>query len=99
MLGEKIKSRRKILGMSQKRLAEISGIGQSSISRYETGDGGITLDYILKLAKVLECSPLYLVSDEFGITPDKEEQPSSVTPKELAVLRKNLKECLNIIGE
>ena len=52
MLGEKIKSRRKILGMSQKRLAEISGIGQSSISRYETGDGGITLDYILNLAKV-----------------------------------------------
>ena len=99
MLGEKIKSRRKILGMSQKQLAEISGIGQSSISRYETGDGGITLDYILKLAKVLECSPLYLVSDEFGLTAEKDELSNSVTPKELAVLRKNLKECLNIIGD
>ena len=99
MLGEKIKARRKILGMSQKQLAKISGIGQSSISRYETGDGGITLDYILKLAKVLECSPLYLVSDEFGLTAEKDELSNSVTPKELAVLRKNLKECLNIIGD
>ena len=37
--------------------------------------------------------------EEFGITEDKEEQASSVTPKELVVLRKNLKECLDIIGE
>ncbi len=99
MLADKIRARRKVLDISQQQLARISGIAQSSISRYENGDGGITLEYIVKLANVLECSPLYLVSDEFGITADTEEQPSSVTPKELAVLRKNLKECLNIIGE
>lgn len=99
MLADKIRARRKVLDISQQQLARISGIAQSSISRYENGEGGITLEYIVKLANVLECSPLYLVSDEFGITADMEEQPSSVTPKELAVLRKNLKECLNIIGE
>ena len=99
MLADKIRARRKVLDISQQQLARISGIAQSSISRYENGEGGITLEYIVKLANVLECSPLYLVSDEFGITTDMEEQPSSVTPKELAVLRKNLKECLNIIGE
>lgn len=99
MLADKIRARRKVLDISQQQLARISGIAQSSISRYENGDGGITLEYIVKLANVLECSPLYLVSDEFGISAEKEEQSSSVTPKELAVLRKNLKECLNIIGE
>ena len=99
MLADKIRARRKVLDISQQQLARISGIAQSSISRYENGEGGITLEYIVKLANVLECSPLYLVSDEFGISAEKEEQSSSVTPKELAVLRKNLKECLNIIGE
>lgn len=99
MLADKIRARRKVLDISQQQLARISGIAQSSISRYENGDGGITLEYIVKLANVLECSPLYLVSDEFGISAEKEEQSSSVTPKELAVLRKNLKECLDIIGE
>lgn len=99
MLADKIRARRKVLDISQQQLARISGIAQSSISRYENGDGGITLEYIVKLANVLECSPLYLVSDEFGISADKEEQPSTVTPKELAVLRKNLKECLDIIGD
>lgn len=96
MLGERIKGRRKILGMSQKQLSEVSGIGQSSISRYETGDGGITLDYILKLAETLECTPLYLVAEEFGLSSEKE---NAISPKEIEVLRKHLKECLDIIGE
>ena len=96
MLGERIKNRRKILGLSQKQLSEISGIGQSSISRYETGDGGITLDYILKLAETLECTPLYLVAEEFGLASEKD---SAISPEEIETLRKNLKNCLDIIGE
>ncbi|MEA5034220.1 hypothetical protein SDC9_104366 [bioreactor metagenome] len=98
MLSDRIRTRRKILGISQKQLAEISGIGQSSISRYEKDDGGITLTYLLKLAEVLECSPLYLVEEEFGI-PTNTEHRSAISPKEIAALRTHAKEILAIIGE
>ncbi|MDY2983834.1 MAG: helix-turn-helix transcriptional regulator [Synergistes jonesii] len=87
------------IGDVAKKLSEISGIGQSSISRYETGDGGITLDYILKLAETLECSPLYLVAEEFGFTSGKDEKAGAISPKEIEVLRKHLKDYLDIIGE
>ena len=41
MLAQRIRARRKALDISQKRLAELSGIAQSSISRYEKGDDDI----------------------------------------------------------
>ena len=66
MLAEKIRMRRKNLGISQKKLAELCGIAQSSISRYEKGDDDITLGYLIKIAGALKCSPLYLVEEEFG---------------------------------
>lgn len=98
MLSDKIRTRRKILGMSQKQLADVSGIGQSSISRYEKDDGGITLNYLLKLAEVLECTPLYLVEEEFGVA-SAHEGRTAISAKEIAALRAHAKEILAIIGE
>lgn len=97
MLADKIRTRRKVLGISQQKLAEISGIAQSSISRYETGDVDISLNYILKFAEVLQCSPAYLVSEELGL--DAEQAQAPITKKELAALRTHAKEILAIIGE
>ena len=98
MLSDRISKRRRVLGLTQKQLAEESGIGQSSISRYEANEGGVTLEYIMKLARVLECSPLYLVGEEFGITPGSAPS-SAITPKEIDALRKHAKEILAIIGD
>ncbi|MDY2983835.1 MAG: helix-turn-helix transcriptional regulator [Synergistes jonesii] len=97
MLADKIRTRRKVLGISQQQLAKISGIAQSSISRYETGEADISLNYILKFAEVLECSPAYLISEELGL--DAEQAKTPITKKELTALRTYAKEILAIVGE
>lgn len=98
MLSEKIKARRNTLGMSQKRLAELCGIAQSSISRYEAGDDEITLAVLLKIAKALECPPLYLVEEEF-LAGSKATDQQTLTVQKTIELRRHLKQCLELIGE
>ena len=78
-------------------LAEISGIAQSSISRYETGDVDISLNYILKFAEVLQCTPAYLVSEELHLGTEQSKTP--ISTKEITALRAHAKEILAIIGE
>ena len=97
MLGDRIRTRRKVLGISQQKLAAISGIAQSSISRYEQGDVDITLKYILKFAEVLECSPSYLIAEELGLEGAQAQAP--MTKKEIDALRTCAKEILAIVGE
>ena len=97
MLGERIRTRRKELGWSQQQLAKISGIAQSSISRYEKGDVDITLAYILKFAEVLDCPPSYLVAEELRLNTPK--NATEITDNELAAVRKHAQEILAIIGE
>lgn len=99
MLAEKIRTRRKVLGLSQQQLAKISGIAQSSISRYEQGDVDISLNYILKFAEVLDCSPTYLISEELGLAPEDSRQQVTISQKEVQALKEHLRECLAIIGD
>lgn len=58
-LGERIKLLREEKGLTQQRLAEVSGVCQQMISKLETGRAHQTSD-IVKLACALEVSPLYL---------------------------------------
>ena len=54
-MGEKIKELRESKGMSQYRLAEITGINRSTINRYENGSiQKISFDNLLKICKALE---------------------------------------------
>ncbi|MBN1969141.1 MAG: helix-turn-helix transcriptional regulator [Candidatus Delongbacteria bacterium] len=52
-IGKLIRERRKILGINQKDLSEISGVTQHSISNIETGIGNPTLETLTKLCHVL----------------------------------------------
>ena len=52
-IGKAIAERRKTLGISQGRLAELSGVAVHTISNLETGRGNITLDTLLKVAGTL----------------------------------------------
>ena len=97
MLGERIRTKRKELGLSQQQLAKISGIAQSSISRYEKGDVDITLAYILKFAEVLKCPPSYLVAEELMLNTPK--KATEITDNELEAVRKHAQEILAIIGK
>ena len=55
MIGEKIRDVRENKGMSQYRLAEITGINRSTINRYENGSiQKISFDNLLKICEALE---------------------------------------------
>jgi hypothetical protein len=57
-MGEKIKDRRKALGMTQQELAEKMGFKtRSHISLIEQGERNIPVNKIKKLAKILDISP------------------------------------------
>lgn len=61
-MGEKIKDRRKALGMTQQELAEKMGFKtRSHISLIEQGERNIPVNKIKELAKILDISPEYLV--------------------------------------
>ena len=53
-MGEKIKELRESKGISQYRLAELTGINRSTINRYENGSiQKISFDNLLKICKTL----------------------------------------------
>ena len=54
-MGEKINELRESKGMSQYRLAEITGINRSTINRYENGSiQKISFDNLMKICEALE---------------------------------------------
>lgn len=61
---EKVKEHRGILGLSQKQLAEKSGIGYRTITSYESGERFPQPAQLYKLAKALGVSTEYLKNDE-----------------------------------
>lgn len=60
-IGKYIKQRRKFLGITQKDLAEIAGIGLRTLSDLETGKGNPTIDQLIKVNDVLGLSLLLKV--------------------------------------
>ena len=52
-IGENIKKVRKLKGMSQKELSDLSGVPRVSISRYENNERTPTIDIVKKLSDAL----------------------------------------------
>lgn len=81
MLGNKIKERRELLGISQTDLAEALGTSQNQVSRYERGASDPTSEMLLKLASALGTSPNWLTG--FG---EDEANSSGLDEEELELL-------------
>ena len=61
-VSERIKQRRKELGMSYQELADSTGISKSTLQRYETGSiKNIPLDKLDVLAEGLQTNALYIL--------------------------------------
>ena len=61
-MSERIRERRKALGLTQGDLAQKLGLQTSAVAKYENGRvENIKRSVILKMAQVLECSPSYLM--------------------------------------
>ncbi len=75
--GQRLRERRKELGISQGELAKALGVSLSAISNYENGQNAMREDVLLRLFRVLEIEPNYLYQDSFtgkGFTCTVEEQ-------------------------
>ena len=58
-----IRARRKQLKLSQKELADMVGVAESSISRWESGDiQSMKQDKIAKMAAALKVSPVEIIN-------------------------------------
>ena len=79
-VGERIVETRKAKGISQKQLAEMTGIPIQTLFRIEKG-GNITIANMQKIAEALETTPSLLMGWE---QENRKEDISSFTTQELA---------------
>jgi transcriptional regulator with XRE-family HTH domain len=57
IVGQKVRNRRKQLGLTQERLAQISGLHRTYIAGIEAGRRNISLKNLEKLARALKIAP------------------------------------------
>lgn len=72
-IGERIKQRRKEIGMSADKLAEKLGKDRSTVYRYEKGDiENLPLDILVPIAEALRTTPQFLM----GWEEEQKENPA-----------------------
>lgn len=64
--GQRLRERRKAMGISQGELAKALGVSISAISNYESGLNAMREDVLLRLFSVLDVEPNYLYQDDFS---------------------------------
>lgn len=75
--GQRMKARRKEIGLSAECVAELLGVSPATIYRYEKGDiEKVPGDLLAPIAKALQTTPAYLM----GWNASNHTFPSSVTP-------------------
>lgn len=71
-VGERIKSRRKEIGLSAEQVAKELGVSPATVYRYESNDiMNMRIDKLEPIAKALRITPAYLM----GWEDDKKENP------------------------
>ena len=80
--GQRLRTRRKELGISQGELAKALGVSLSAVRNYETGHNAMREDVLLRLFSVLDVDPNYLYQDDF------ENKGPACGPEELQLLNK-----------
>jgi transcriptional regulator with XRE-family HTH domain len=63
-LGKRLRIARKASGLTQKKLADMVGVGASSIANYETGVSAPNEDILINLMKALSIDANFLYADD-----------------------------------
>lgn len=63
ILGQRIRQRRKELGMSQEGLAHEAGLDRSYVGRIERGEHNLTFVALVKLCRAMGCDVAALTSN------------------------------------
>lgn len=78
--GQRMKDRRKAIGLSAEKLADILGVSPATIYRYENGDiEKVPGDRLGPIANALQTTPAYLMGWESDSSPNK-AFPSNIIP-------------------
>ena len=85
-LGERIKEQRELKRLSQKGLADIIGVSASIVSNYENGERTPSLDILMALARVFQCTTDYLLGFE-KLDKDKVLDVSMLTDEQRKLLQ------------
>jgi len=83
---ELIKSRRKVMGLSQKEMAHKLEVTQAQYGRYELGTSQVSLDKLLQIGKILDLD-VYMTMRATNKKPNDKKADSLV---------QNLLECIEI---
>ena len=89
-LGQRIKQRRKELRLSQSKLSKAAGVSDSSISLWESDTTAPRGENLHKLAKILQCSPTWILFGDEDKTPAEPVSvnfPQPMTEEELELLQ------------
>jgi transcriptional regulator with XRE-family HTH domain len=89
-LGQRIKLRRKQIGISQKGLSKAVGVSDSSISLWESDHTAPRGENLHELASALQCSPTWILFGDEDKNPDAPRQLDDIlqlTDDELEMLR------------
>ncbi len=60
-LGQKIRERRIVVGLSQDALAHACGLDRSYMGRIERGEVNLTIEKLYRIARQLKCQPQTLL--------------------------------------
>ncbi len=89
-LGQRIRQRRKQIGLSQSKLSKAAGVSDSSISLWESDTTAPRGENLHKLAKILQCSPTWILFGDVDKSPEPPLPPgtqSQMTEEELELLQ------------
>lgn len=73
-LGQRIKQRRKQVGLRQKDLSKAVGVSESSISLWESDHTAPRGENLHELASALQCSPTWILFGDNDKTPNEPRQ-------------------------
>lgn len=73
-IGEKIRIRRKELGLTTTELGHMIGVQNSAISKYEKGKIELKASQIKSIAEVLQINPVLLLDDDGPDLSNEEQQ-------------------------
>ncbi|MFM9840543.1 MAG: helix-turn-helix domain-containing protein [Cyclobacteriaceae bacterium] len=77
-IGRNISLYRKMRGVKAKEVAEKLGIGEAAYTRYERGEGAITIEMVRQVGEVLKVDPLHLIASPPIFGKNGSNSPSAI---------------------
>lgn len=91
IVGNRIKSRREAMGMTQGQLAEKMGYkSKSTINKIEMGKVDVSQTKVVKFSEILNCTPGYLMNWEDATLEEMDRNDADSLDKELLEIIKDL---------